>query len=244
MARGGYNPGMAADSQTVLVTGANRGLGLEFARQYAADGWRVIAACRSPEDANELRRLAGESGDRIEVVAMNVLDTSSVRAAAARFVGRPVDLLLNNAGVGGPPGQRLGSLDYAAWARVLDANTLGPMRVIEAFLDHVAAGRGRRIVTITSLMGSIADNGSGGRYAYRSSKAAVNMVMKSLSIDLAPRGIACFMLHPGWVRTDMGGAGGKLDPAESVAALRALIASLKPEDSGKFLNYDGRPCPW
>jgi len=229
---------------TVLVTGANRGLGLEFARQYAAEGWQVLAACRAPEAATDLQGLAAESGGRIRVLEMNVTDTASVRAAAATLKGEAIDLLLNNAGVGGPPGQQLGNLDYAAWARVLDANTLGPMRVVEALLENVAQGKLKRIVTVTSAMGSIEDNASGGRYAYRSSKAAVNMVMKSLSIDLAPRGITCIMVHPGWVRTDMGGPGGKITPAESVRALRSLIESIKPEDSGKFLNYDGKPYPW
>ena len=229
---------------TVLITGANRGLGLEFARQYAAEGWQVLAACRAPEAATDLQGLAAESGGRIRVLEMNVTDTASVRAAAATLKGEAIDLLLNNAGVGGPPGQQLGNLDYAAWARVLDANTLGPMRVVEALLENVAQGKLKRIVTVTSAMGSIEDNASGGRYAYRSSKAAVNMVMKSLSIDLAPRGITCIMVHPGWVRTDMGGPGGKITPAESVRALRSLIESIKPEDSGKFLNYDGKPYPW
>ncbi len=229
---------------TVLVTGANRGLGLEFARQYAADGWQVIAACRDPDSARELRKLADGSGGRIRILAMNVADAASVRTAAAALAGEAIDLLLNNAGVGGPPGQKLGSLDYPAWLKVLDVNALGPMRVVEALLDNVAQSERRLVVTITSAMGSIADNRSGGSYAYRSSKAAVNMVMKSLALDLAPRGISCVVMHPGWVRTDMGGAGGKLSPPESVAAVRKVIAGLGPQDSGTFLNYDGQPYPW
>jgi len=229
---------------TILITGANRGLGLEFARQYAAGGWQVYAACRSPENAGDLQQLAKKAGDRLRVLQIDVMDTASVRSAAAALKGQPIDLLLNNAGVGGPSGQRLGSLDYAAWARVLDVNTLGPMRVAEAFLENVAQSQGKRIVTITSGMGSIADNTSGGRYAYRSSKAAVNIVMKSLSIDLADRGITCIVLNPGWVRTDMGGAGGEFSPEESIRALRSVIAALKPEDTGKFFNYNGNIYPW
>ena len=229
---------------TVVVTGANRGLGLEFARQYAAAGWQVIATCRAPDAATELQKLAAESGGRVRVLGMNVTDPKSVRSAAAALKGEAIDLLLNNAGVGGPPGQQLGNLDYDAWARVLDTNTLGPMRVVEALRENVARSKLKRIVTITSAMGSIEDNASGGRYAYRSSKAAVNMVMKSLSIDLAPRGITCVVVHPGWVRTDMGGPDGKITPAESVRALRSLIDAIKPEDSGKFFNYDGKPYPW
>jgi NAD(P)-dependent dehydrogenase (short-subunit alcohol dehydrogenase family) len=232
------------EPRTVLVTGANRGLGLEFVRQYADDGWRVFAACRAPRSARELKELASRHAERISVLALDVTDGESVKAAAGHLRGEPIDLLLNNAGVGGPPGQKVGSLDYAAWARVLDANVLGPARMIETFMENVAKGRDKRIVTVTSRMGSIADNSSGGSYAYRSSKAGVNAAIKSFAIDLAPRGITCVVVHPGWVRTDMGGAGGKLAPAESVKSLRSLIESLKKTDSGKFFNYDGEPLPW
>ena len=231
-------------ARTVLVTGANRGLGLEFVRQYAGDGWKVWAACRSPKSAKELKALQAQHADGISILALDVTDSDSIRSAAAQLRGEPIDLLLNNAGVGSPPAQKIGSLDYAAWARVIDANVLGPARVVEAFVGHVAKGGGKRIVTLTSRMGSIEDNTSGGSYAYRSSKAGVNAVMKSFSIDLAPRGITCVVVHPGWVRTDMGGAGGKLAPAESVKALRALIDSLKAKDAGKFFDYDGSELPW
>ena len=235
---------MAAKPDVVLVTGANRGLGLEFVRQYAAEGWQVFAACRAPDAASDLQALAARSDGRIRVLAMDVTDTASVRKAAAGLNGEAIDLLLNNAGVGGPPGQQLGSLDYVAWAKVLEANTLGPMRVVEAFLENVAKSDQRRIVTITSGMGSVEDNTSGGRYAYRSSKTAVNMVMKCLAVDLAPRGITCIVMNPGWVRTDMGGSGGTLSPTESIKAMRSVIAALKPEDTGKFLSYTGKPFPW
>jgi NAD(P)-dependent dehydrogenase (short-subunit alcohol dehydrogenase family) len=229
---------------TILITGANRGLGLEFTRQYAADGWTVIAACRDPQSARDLQAFATDGAGRIRVIAMNVADTASVKAAAATLAGEPIDILLNNAGVGSPAGKTLGSLDYAAWLKVLDVNALGPARVVEALVENVARGERKLILTITSRMGSIDDNSSGGSYPYRSSKAAVNMVVKSLSRDLAPRGITCVLLHPGWVRTAMGGPGGKLSPAESIAAMRKLIAGLGPEDSGKFYDYDGAVIPW
>lgn len=235
---------VAAQPDTVLVTGASRGLGLEFTRQYAADGWRVFAACRGPNDAKDLQLVAAESAGHVRILQMDVTDSASVRAAVAELKGEAIDLLLNNAGVGGPPGQRLGGLDYDAWARVLEANTLGPMRVSEAFLENVAQSRQKRFVTITSGMGSIEDNTSGGRYAYRSSKAAVNMVMKSLAVDTASRGITCIVMNPGWVRTDMGGEGGTLSPEESIKAMRSVIASLKPKDTGKFLNFTGNTYPW
>ncbi len=229
---------------TILLTGANRGLGLEFARQYAAEGWRIFAACRVPGAAKDLQELAAEGGGRVRILPMDVTDTGSVRAAAAGLKGQPIDVLLNNAGVGGTRGERFGNVDYAAWAKVLDINSLGPLRVVEAFVENVAQGEQKRIVTITSGMGSIADNNSGGRYAYRSSKAAVNMVMKSVAVDLAPRGITCVVLSPGWVRTDMGGPDGELSPAESITALRSVIAALRPEDSGRFLSRNGKSYPW
>ena len=234
---------MPEKTPVVLVTGANRGLGLEFARQYAAEGWRVFAACRSPDEAAELRKLETDSGGRVRVLPMDVVDITSVKAAAGVIGKEPIDLLLNNAGVMGPR-ERLGDLDYAAWARVLDANTLGPMRVVEAFLANVARSSQKKIVTITSGMGSLADNTSGGSYAYRSSKAAVNMVVRSLALDLAPRGITCIVMNPGWVRTDMGGPRGTIAPIESIKAMRSVIAHLRPDDSGKFLNYTGEPYPW
>ena len=229
---------------SALITGANRGIGLEFARQYLADGWQVYAACRDPASASELRRLAQASDDNLLILALNVTDPETVKAVAAQLDGQAIDLLLNNAGVGGARGQTIGNIDYKAWAKVLDVNTMGPLRVAEAFVDHVARSERKLIVTLTSGMGSIADNTSGGAFAYRSSKAAVNMVMRSLAIDLAPRGITCVVVNPGWVRTDMGGSQATLTPAESVKRLRDLIETLGPAQSGKFFNYDGREYPW
>ena len=229
---------------STLITGANRGLGFEFARQYLADGWQVYAACRNPQSASELRRLADASDDKLQILALDVIDPVSVQAAAAKLDGQAIDLLLNNAGIGGPRGQSVGNIDYEAWAKVLNVNTMGPLRVSEAFVDHVAQSERKLIVTITSGMGSLADNTSGGAYAYRSSKAAVNMVMRSLAIDLAPRGIACVVINPGWVLTDMGGPHATLTTAESVKKLRRLIETLGPGQSGKFFNYDGREYAW
>jgi len=229
---------------STLITGAKRGLGLEFARQYAAEGWQVYATCRDPNSASELRRLADASDYKVQIMALDVTDLASIKAAATELEGQAIDLLLNNAGVGGPRGQKIGNIDYEAWANVLDVNTLGPLRVSEAFADHVARSERKLIVTPTSGMGSIADNASGGAFAYRSSKAAVNMVMRSLAIDLAPRGITCVVINPGWVRTDMGGAHGTQTPAESVTKLRRLIDNLEPAYSGKFFNHDGREYPW
>ena len=229
---------------SVLSTGAKRGLGFEFAKQYLADGWQVYAACRDPDSASELRRLADASGHKLRILNLDVTDLSSVKGAAAEVDGQAIDLLINNAGIGGPRGQTVGNIDYEAWAKVLDANTMVPMRVSEAFVDNVARSERKLIVTLTSGMGSIADNTSGGSVAYRSSKAAVNMVMRSLAIDLAPRGITCVVVNPGWVQTDMGGPRATITPAASVTSLRRLIDTLGPAQSGKFFNYNGREYAW
>jgi NAD(P)-dependent dehydrogenase (short-subunit alcohol dehydrogenase family) len=228
----------------VLITGANRGLGFEFARQYAADGWRVLAACRNPAAAGELQRLVQGSKGTVSAVTMDVTDAESVRGAAKQPKDAAVDVLINNAGIAGKSGQTTGNVDYENWAHVLDVNTMGPLRVTESFVEHVARSERKLVITITSGMGSLADNTSGGSIAYRSSKAAVNMAMRSAAIDLAPRGIICVLVHPGWVKTDMGGPKAPLPAQDSVSAMRRLIDRLGPKDSGKFYSYDGREYPW
>lgn len=234
---------------TVLVTGANRGLGLEFVRQYAADGWTVHAACRNPNHAVELRDVARRHA-AVRPQSLEVTDAESVRGLAQVLRGRPIDVLINNAGVFGPkrseehdPGQVFGSIDFDAWLEVLRVNTLAPLRVAQAFIDHVAASTQRKIVTISSNMGSIAGT-PGGYYAYRSSKAAVNMAMACLARDIAARGVAVGLFCPGWVRTDMGGPQAELYPRTSVAALRQRIAELDLAGSGSLLSYDGSEIAW
>ena len=228
----------------VLITGANRGLGLEFARQYLGDGWQVFASCRDPASARELQRLANASSGKLTVVSMDVTDAESVHKAATQLDGVAIDLLINSAGIIGVSRQRAGNVDYASWAHVLDVNTMGPLRVLEAFIDHIARSKRKLVVTITSGMGSIGDNTSGASIAYRTSKAAVNMVMRSAAIDLAPRRISCVVVNPGWVKTDMGGPSAVLTPQESVTALRRLIETLGLNNSGKFYHYDGSEYPW
>ena len=220
----------------VLVTGANRGIGLEFVRQYAADGWQVIACCRRPDEAEALKEIKGD----VSIEALDVTDDGQIAKLATRLRGQPIDLLINNAGIYGSNSR----VDMKDWLDVLRVNTIAPYRLAERFAANVARSEGRSIVSITSMMGSIAENDSGGVPMYRSSKAALNMAMKSLSIDLKDRGISVVVLHPGWVRTDMGGRSAPLAVQDSVASLRKTIGKLKPSDSGKFLNYDGRPVPW
>jgi len=205
---------------SVLITGANRGLGFEFARQYLLDGWRVFATCRDPLAADRLQDLAKSGGSKLTVVAMDVTDSISVRKAVAQINNVAIDVTINSAGITGVSGQRPGHIDYDSWARVLNVNTMGPLRVLEAFVGHLARSERKLAISITSGMGSLADNTSGGSIAYRSSKAALNMVMRSAAIDLAPRGIACILINPGWVKTDMGGPGATLTPQESVAWMR------------------------
>jgi len=229
---------------SVLITGTNRGLGFEFARQYAAGGVRVFAACRNPAAADALWQLEQTTEGRLSVIAMDVTDAKSVGNAAAQLKDLAIDVLINAAGIAGTSGQTTGNVDYKAWAEVLEVNTMGPLRVLESFIEHIARSERRLVVTITSGMGSLTDNKSGGSIAYRSSKAAVNMVMRSAAIDLAPRGISCVLVHPGWVRTDMGGPKAPMSPQESVTAMRQLIDTFGPKHSGNFYNYDGREYPW
>jgi NAD(P)-dependent dehydrogenase (short-subunit alcohol dehydrogenase family) len=224
---------------TVFITGANRGIGLEFARQYAADGWRVLAACRNPRGAKEL---AGVSGD-VRVLALDVIDEYQLPALAKSLNDEAIDILINNAGVGGFD-DSFGNTPTNDWLEALRVNAIAPVHVAEQFIPHLERGQRRLIVNITSKMGSIADNNSGGSYAYRTSKAALNMVTKSMAHDLKGRRIIVAVFHPGWVKTDMGGPQALLPPKASVSSIRAKIATLTAADSGKFFNYDGKPLPW
>lgn len=228
---------------TVLITGANRGLGLELTRQYAADGWRVHACCRDPGRAAELTRLAADSQGQVTVHRLDVADRAQVAALSRELSGAAIDVLLNNAGVYGDR-KGFGAVDDEVWGRTLRVNAMAPLHMAEAFVEQVARSQRKLIVNVTSLMGSIADNGSGGSYVYRSSKAALNAVTKSLSIDLAPRGISACVIHPGWVKTDMGGQNAPLEAPESVSSMRRVIERAHQGGSGKFFDYDGEELPW
>ncbi|MGB0748742.1 MAG: SDR family oxidoreductase [Magnetospiraceae bacterium] len=225
---------------TVMITGANRGLGLEFARQYAADGWRVIATIRKPESGAALAAVQGD----IQVHLLDVANFEMIDALAAELKDVAIDVLVHNAGIMGPRGADMTEIDFGAWEQVLRVNALAPFKVITAFLPQVERGVQRKIVVLTSKMGSMADNSSGGSYIYRSSKAALNAHMRSLAIDLARRDIAVTVLHPGWVRTDMGGPRGLIDAEQSVAGMRGVIDGLTTETGGRFYNYDGQEIPW
>ena len=228
---------------TVLITGANRGIGLEFAERFAADGWRVFACCRNPADAAALQALADKHAE-LEIIELDVTDYGQVAALAARLQSQAIDILLSNAGIYGPRGMGFGDVDAAPWREVFEVNTIAPLMLAQAFADHVAASERRLIAVLSSKMGSIDDNGSGGGYIYRSSKTAVNQVVKSLSVDLAGRSITVLTLHPGWVRTDMGGRGADTGVDESVAGLLRILLSAGPEISGQFFDFSGESIPW
>ena len=225
---------------SVLITGANRGLGLEFTRQYAADGWRVFAACRDPAGARDLAAVEGD----VSAETLDVDDGPQVAALANKLSGQPIDVLINNAGIYGPKDVTRDTVVYDAWGQVFRTNTMSPLAVSAAFAANVAQGGQKKIITLSSIMGSIAENDSSGDFIYRSSKAAVNAVMKSLAGDLKSEGITVAVVHPGWVRTDMGGPDAAIEAPESVTGMRAVIAGLKESDSGRFLNYDGTEIPW
>ncbi len=231
---------------TWAITGANRGIGLALASEVLKRGDTVIACVREPAKAEALAAQKDRHGDRLTIVELDVTSQDSVKAAAAA-VASPIDILVNNAGMFGPrasdsPGQEALDMDFDAFAEVLAVNTLGPLRVSQAFLPHVASARGK-IITISSRMGSLA-GASAGSLAYRASKAAVNKVMLGFAEAVRPHGIPVLLVHPGWVQTDMGGKGADITAAESVAGIIALADKLDMTLSAQFRNYDSSPIAW
>lgn len=223
--------------KTVLITGANRGIGREFAQQYYAHGAQVIACCRRPETAGAL----ADMGVRIE--ELNLADNASIERLAASLGDVPIDIVISNAGIYGPDVQSADLLSPEAFADTLRVNTLGPLRLAQALKPNLLAGNDRKLAMLTSKMGSISAS-SGGYIAYRASKAALNMMAHCLSIEWKRDGIAVAILHPGWVQTDMGGKAAPLSPAESVQGLRARIAELNLQTSGRFVDYLGGEIGW
>ena len=222
---------------TILITGANRGIGRALADHYQRDGWRVIAACRTPAAASDLPADA--------VHALDVTDETSIRALAETLEGVAIDILWNNAGVYLDKGTDLAALDAARWAETFAVNTIAPLRVSTALAGHVAASDRKTIAFTSSRMGSIGDlGGAANAYAYRSSKAALNMAGALLANDLRPKGVRTVMLHPGWVRTDMGSEAADISTDESAAGMKQVVDGLTDEQSGGFFNYDGKEWPW
>ena len=225
---------------TVLITGSNRGLGLEFARQYAAAGWKVLATCREPQNATELNTVEGD----IQVLPLDVSDFLAIDTVSRILSAEKIDLLLNNAGLNGSPAIAFGETDYEDWSEVFRVNTQAPLKMAECFVEQVANSDKKLIVSLSSRLGSISENDEGEQYSYRSSKAALNAVNKSMSVDLAGRGITTAVLHPGWARTDMGGPNAAVDPVDSVTGMRTVIDNLTSADSGRNFSYDGSSIDW
>ena len=229
---------------TVLITGANRGLGLEFCRQYAEQGWHVIACSRNPDDAFDLNKLASRHPD-IQSEALDVSEFGEIDALSRKLADLSIDVLINNAGIYTDNGSNgFGRLDYQAWTKSLVVNTEAPVKMAEAFLPQIKRSDKKLIVAISSLMGSMADNDSGGSIFYRSSKAALNAAMKSLAIGLKEQSVGVLIFHPGWVKTDMGGPNALINAEPSIAGMRALIENFSLAQSGSFVKYDGTPMPW
>lgn len=224
---------------TILLTGASRGLGIEFVKHYAAAGWRVHA-CARDIDAAALKAVKGD----VRRHTLDVLDFAATAKLASSLEGEAIDVLLANAGIAGREAGELGRIDADVWLETFRVNALAPVKLAEAFVDHVAASQRKAMVAISSRLGSIGLNHEGGRYAYRASKAALNMAWKSLATDTKARGLTCVVLHPGWVSTDMGGAQAPVTPPASVAGMAKVIEGLKPADSGGFINYDGARFEW
>ena len=227
---------------SVVVTGANRGIGLELVSQYLADDWQVYGCCRQPELATQLAGLASNSA--LSMHQLDVGNPDSVEKLALALSEQSIDLLINNAGIYGGERQSFGDIDYAQWTRVLEVNTLGPYRVSTTLANPVGNSEQRLIVNVSSAMGSIERYTTGGHYIYRSSKAALNMVTVNLAHDLRSRGITVLSVHPGWVRTDMGGSSADISPRTSAAGLRQLISNATIKDSGRFYSWDGSALPW
>lgn len=226
---------------TVAITGAGRGIGLEIARQHVDAGDRVLALVRNPESAAALADLATASGGKLTVHQMDVADTASVNAGAADSGSDAVDVLYNVAGVAGPEGAELESADWEAWDDTFRIMVQGPLRVLQAFLPRMGAGS--KVINITSQLAA-STWPYGGYYAYAGAKAALNRMMRSVSIDLKDRGVIVGLVHPGWVQTEMGGEGADITPAESAAGIRKVAADWTLETSGDFLKWNGEPHAW
>ncbi|MBA57281.1 MAG: short-chain dehydrogenase [Pseudomonadales bacterium] len=229
--------------KTVFITGASRGLGLEFSKQYLAAGHRVIATARNPEQSEGLQRLHQEYGDNLKTYALDVTSEPSRNKVSEAVGDRVIHLLINNAGYYGNS-NTLGKLDEAEWARVFHINCIAPIKMVELLRSNLVNAGSATVAMLSSKMGSMGDNTSGGSYIYRSSKAALNAASKSLSIDLAPEQIKVVALHPGWVLTEMGGPNALIDTTTSVSGMRKVIEGLKPTQSGDFIAYDGTLLPW
>ena len=228
----------------ILITGANRGIGLEFCRQYLDLGWRVSAVCRQPASADELQALHQQYPAQLTLLAADITSDSQCQALAAQLADTPIDVLLNNAGIYGPKGAPLGELNAEDFSAVLATNTVAPILFSQRLLGNLQAGHQKKLVFVSSKMASIADNSSGGSYYYRAAKCALNAAATSFARDTESLGIHTLICHPGWVQTDMGGPNALITTQTSVSGLIAQIDALSADTSGRFVNFDGQTIPW
>jgi NAD(P)-dependent dehydrogenase (short-subunit alcohol dehydrogenase family) len=227
----------------VLITGSNRGIGLEFTRQCLSRGDQVIASCREPDTAESLNLLA-QKHEGLDIRQLDVASSESMQNFVQQLDAAAIDILINNAGVYGPANTKYGAVDGEAWASVLQVNAIAPLMLSQMLMPNLRAGKDKKLLYLSSKMGSIDDNSGGGSYIYRSSKTALNSVVKSLAIDLAGEGFIAAVLHPGWVLTDMGGPNALIDTQTSVTGMMQVIENLNAQQSGRFFNYDGSIIPW
>jgi NAD(P)-dependent dehydrogenase (short-subunit alcohol dehydrogenase family) len=226
---------------TVLITGSNRGIGLEFVRQFVARGDRVLATCRHPDSAPALQQLQNEN---LQLLQLDVTSSESLQEFPQQLQAEAIDIFINNAGVYGPKDTRFGGVDGETWMSALQVNSIAPLLLTQLIIDNLRSGADKKLLYLSSKMGSIDDNLGGGSYIYRSSKSALNSIVKSLAIDLADEGFKAAVLHPGWVLTDMGGPHAQIDTKTSVSGMMGVIDGLDMDQSGGFFNYDGRAIAW
>ena len=237
---------------TLLLTGANRGIGLELMKQFTPLGWTIHATCRDPSTATELRQIADGAGGRVTIHKLEATDHGQIEALGKTLSGAPIDILFNNAGVMEAKqrpyadmagSQTIDTLDWDDWMGVMRINVMAPARMSEVFADHVARSERKVIAFVSSIMGSITST-TGTWIHYRSSKTAVNMMMRSMAADLRDRGITTVAIHPGWVRTSMGGPTAAVAPEDSAAGICKVITGVTPAHNGHFLTFDGKELPW
>ena len=228
----------------VLITGASRGIGLEMVRYGIEQNWRIFACCRHPQQAETLMSLAKLTNGRTSVHIADMYELATIQALSYELRNEPIDMLINNAGIYGSDKNKFGHVDVQSWINTFQVNSIAPLKIAEAMIEQVRMGEQKIIACLSSKMGSMDDNGSGGSYIYRSSKAALNAVVKSMAVDLRKDGIKCVALHPGWVKTDMGGPNAEISTRESVTNMFDILLSLQPTDSGRFIDIDGTDIPW
>ena len=228
---------------TILVTGANRGLGIEFVEQYLNEGNDVIATYRNENSSMDLIEMGNERSN-LKLLQLDVSSNKSLNSFAENLGDSPIDIFINNAGVYGPRNSSFGNVDEENWIPAIKINAIAPILLTQLIIKNIRSGADKKLIYITSKMGSIDDNKGGGAYVYRSSKTALNAVVKSLSVDLENEDIVVALIHPGWVKTDMGGPNALIDKETSVRGMTEVISNLDISSTGNFYNYDGSIIPW